>query len=83
MAAGAREIRVRDDTQRRSPYHQKKEGVYLRHEEALWSNVGPPSTSPQCQPTTHAKEKDLDRIERLSTMVILVSQVEITGRKCR
>ena len=31
--------------------------------EALWRNLGSPTRSPQCQPTTHTKEKDLDRIE--------------------
>src|ERR1700740_981471 len=53
-------------------------------EEALRSDVGPPSTSPQCQPTTHTKEKELDRIEKVfSTIVLVVIQVRITGRKCR
>jgi hypothetical protein len=43
---------------------RKKEGVHLRDEEALWNNVSPPSTSPQCQRTTHTKDNNLEGIER-------------------
>ena len=42
---------------------RKRKASLSGKEEALWSNVAPSSTSPQCQPTTDKKKKDLDRIE--------------------
>ena len=40
----------------------------------------PLSASPQCQPTTDAKENNLKSMEHLSPIVIPVEQVGITGR---
>jgi hypothetical protein len=41
------------------PLPPEKERVPLGEEEALWSTVGPPSTSPQCQPITDTKYDNL------------------------
>ena len=57
--------------------------VALREEEALSSNGGPRSASPQCQPTTVRKDNNLDRIEHTVHTFLPASQVRITRRRCR
>jgi hypothetical protein len=46
----------------------------------LVGDVGPSSTSPQCQPTTDRKENNLDPSNVLFTIVLPGTQVRITGR---
>ena len=85
-----RESRLKGHPRSRSPYHQKKDGSPSGSGERKRSramqarrahlhgvnnaNVNLPSIQ---------KEKDLDRIDNVSTRLIPVSQVEITGRNHR
>ena len=54
-----------------------------RDEEALSSNVGRSSASPQCQPTTVPKDNNLGHIEAPLHKRCPVSQVGVTGFHCR
>jgi hypothetical protein len=47
--------------------------------QAIAADLGMASTSPQCQPTTHTKEKDLDRFEH----TLHTSFTRFTGRDHR